>query len=792
MKRNPVFYKDKRGVHAMRQETVDAMIDEMAALGKPRRSRDVSNFAKRESRDDFVTIKNRRHLPRVIEGYFKKATLSRDVFVGQGDEATEIASALRDVGFRSVLTLFPDGAGSVGIRMAELGRYFREASHFKFPKIGQGFTTVASAKERDVNSLVRAMLSLTENGIPSLILTTQAGSHVVVRDAYALKAEQIMGFLKSVMGNSWGKHGVEARTMLQNPLSSIEISELIEDVETQIGMAERYMSSGRLEEAKEWAWRATQTAALARVYMDRGMPEGWQGRYNSKLMYFLHKTSDLRGRLGMGYKNNPTPILYRDNPWLVAGPQVSMYPSREGQDLPAIELPGTAHGAPPALGQAGPSQQHTLSAPGGQSAQVHALPGPSARVKPTNGRKHVSDDERARRARQAGRQRRTSGGKFYDNPGEFYRPNPMAYKLFDTTNGTSQHFKLRDGAEDYVKDKFYQYNRDQLMISRDDLRHALATGNKQDAAHAEQDIEMYKSILNDPSAWHEWMESNSYVIKEQWIDSSKWNQIQWTKSYKTNPQNGFEKVSDVTSKSGRQATFVKYEEDRQVFSVRFVEEKEGKKTGLEVEIAAWPYEARRMWRFVKAKGFTAFLKALKRAGRPIRAKRAYQEGEHRAAPIGAAPTRSAYVPAPEAPYVPSTELDYPGWGSEPEVEPKPYHGWGPAIQRRYPKSGPSDLPAYEPGPLPKTGWGSPPPPPPTQEEEDDAVRSAMHTADQVAHEVGERDFPSAMNNLMRLREIVDRAIGRRYRSAWHAIQTQWQRALRMVEGTWPGKIKEIR
>jgi hypothetical protein len=551
--------------------------------------------------------------------------------------------------------------------------------------------------------------------------------------------------------------------VIQNPLSSQELSEIVDDIELHIKLAEEKLAAGDIQGAREWTWRAGQTASTARVYMDPGMPEEWRDRYDKKLMYYIRKASMLRAKLETGYSNNPSsgPVLYRntssdnpggngagvseglrsalvsivtaskarpgslldyaatyamqildgrvsssdheamksqilyilsnlgawrgpeavaarntlkaalkeyggyrDNPWLVAGPQVGLYPGQPGQIGQEIPQAGTAN----------------MIEATGMAKPAVAIPSPGQAVKRPDGRHNprLSEDERARRSRVARRQRRTSGGKFYDNPSEFYRPNPR--------------------------------------------------------------------------------------LPER--------------------ESRFEKVYEESSKDGRCAAFVRYDSSWQLFTVRYIEEKEGKKTGLEVDVAAYPPEAKSMWRFVKEKGFTAFLKALKRAGRSVRAKRAYQEAEHAlgVAPMGATPP------------VPSREDVYPGWGSDLPPAPKPYSGWGaydPA-PRRYPQvQSYPDLPTEQTS-FPHPGWGTPLPPPPTQREEDDAIRSAIHASDQVAHEVGERDFSSAIHNLMRLRDIMTRATERKYRSAWHAIQAQWQRARSMIEAAWPGRIKETR
>jgi hypothetical protein len=151
-------------------------------------------------------------------------------------------------------------------------------------------------------------------------------------------------------------------------------------------------------------------------------------------------------------------------------------------------------------------------------------------------------------------------------------------------------------------------------------------------------------------------------------------------NYGRNPDDsGFIKISEYEKGDASISTFVKYDPSWQLFTVRHVEEREGKKTGFEVDIAAHNDEARRMWRFVKANGFTAFLKAMRKANRHIRAKRAYEETATQVVsgpPMGAStPTwggvasRSYVAPVEQLP-TESLPLGSSGWGHAPRTTPE--------------------------------------------------------------------------------------------------------------------------
>lgn len=331
---------------------------------------------------------------------------------------------------------------------------------------------------------------------------------------------------------------------------------------------------------------------------------------------------------------------YKDNPWLVAGPQVGFTDFKPGGDLKQVD-------ASVKQIEIGQEQQPALPAPASDPSA------PAEKVK-----RVLRPEEIERRRRSIRRQRRDRvTGKFYDNPGtEIYRPNPG--------------------------------------------------------------------------------------------DSS------------------FTKVHESAKKGVSTACFVKYDPSWQLFTVRHVEEREGKKTGFEVDVAAHADEARRMWRFVKARGFAAFLKALKRASRPIRAKRAYEE------------TATQVEPGPQKAPVPT----WGGWGGVPHVATKV-----PAQPTMIPVQ--EELPF---GPLPQEGQQDLQFEKPLSFEEDEATSAALNAVDQVKHEAGEGDYLGAIQNLMKIRNLMIRAQERGYVSAWHGIQSAFTRAREIIERTWPGKIRGIR
>lgn len=190
---------------------------------------------------------------------------------------------------------------------------------------------------------------------------------------------------------------------------------------------------------------------------------------------------------------------FRQNPWLVAGPQVGF------MDTPPNQTPQ----APQAMTQ--------IEQPEGQQL----LPAPSST--PPEGdekrrRRRVSPETSRLRSRSAKRQRRNRAGKFYDNPGpEIYRPNP-----------------------------------------------------------------------NYPQA----KDDGEFIL-----------------------------VHDIHKKGYASQTFVKYDPEWQVLTVRSVQVQGDHQNSVEIDVSAYPSEARRMWRFVKEKGFPAFLKALKKAKRAVRGRR---------------------------------------------------------------------------------------------------------------------------------------------------------------------------
>ncbi len=458
-------------------------------------------------------------------------------------------------------------------------------------------------------------------------------------------------------------------------------------------------------------WRDVRTYGLAEAfvylkgYADQGL---WNGDLN-EVKQQVNKMLAQHGRVRR----------FNNNPWLVAGPQVNLY-----------DQPGMAMAS--ATGQQVPAQVTPVDV---STHPLKALPAPGNGGEPQRVRAErspVGERERARRHRFAMRQRRDSRtGKFYDNPSqthEIYRPNPYAYRVWDWAEGgytgemsprqrkaqnytgyAGDWFKTEQSAEDEMRKRYL----DDVKMKMDEAR---ASGDT-------DEVQYYKDLYAHPEDWRQYWESE---IKPVWVDSKDWNKIPFTSPYKKNPyaknppdSSGFEKIAE--SKKGENATaiYVKYDQAWQVLTVRYVEQVGKQKKGLEVEVAAYPGEAQRMWRFVKKHGFSAFLKAIKKAGRTVRAKRAYEE----------ATTESTY--------------------KQPEL------------------------------------FGS-------QHEEDDVVRFAIATADQVAHEVQERDFNQAVQNLMRLREIMIRAQERKYTGAWQQLQAQWEKARNLIEGAWPGKIKGIK
>lgn len=355
---------------------------------------------------------------------------------------------------------------------------------------------------------------------------------------------------------------------------------------------------------------------------------------------------------------------YKDNPWLVAGPQVGFTDFKPGGDLKQIDAP---------------QQQAQQTAMGKQ----HALPAPvatGAAPSTEKVKRVLRPEEIERRRHSIRRQRRDKQtGKFYDNPGsEIYRPN-------------------------------YGRNPEESVFTK-----------------------VYESSKGDVSS----------------------------------------------------ACFVKYDPSWQLFTVRYVEGHEGKKTGFEVDVAAHADEARRMWRFVKAKGFSAFLKALKRTNRHIRAKRAYEET---AVQVMSWPPMGASTPTWGGGRPPVRPVSWGGGGEIESIEtPAPIHIPGPTmipVQEELAFGKPT---------MPTWGVAYSPPAPVTESEQDEAIRAALNAVEQVKHEVDENDYVGAIQNLMKIRNLMIRAQERGYASAWHGIQSAFTRALEMIERTWPGKIRGIR
>ena len=428
-------------------------------------------------------------------------------------------------------------------------------------------------------------------------------------------------------------------------------------------------------------WRDVRTYGLAEAfvylkgYADQGL---WNGDLN-EVKAQVNKMLAQHGRVRR----------FNNNPWLVAGPQVNLY-----------DQPGMAIGAQPS---AVPAQVTPVDIAGHPTP---ALPAPGGSPATSSQRSPVGERERARRHRFAIRQRRDPRtGKFYDNPGaEIYRPNPYAYRVWKYMDSeyTDEWYKTAQSAEDHQKQQYLDWIKGEMDYAR--------------KTNDTQRLQELKDEFTHPN----WRESWDSDVRPVWVDSAKWKTLKFTTPYAKNPDSsGFEKIAE--SKKGENATaiYVKYDQAWQVLTVRYVETVGKQKKGLEIEVAAYPSEAQRMWRFVKKNGFSAFLRAIKKAGRTVRAKRAYEE----------ATTESTY--------------------KQPEL------------------------------------FGS-------HYEEDDVVRFAIATADQVAHEVQERDFNQAVQNLMRLREIMIRAQERKYAGAWQQIQAQWEKARNLIEGAWPGKIKGIK
>jgi hypothetical protein len=197
------------------------------------------------------------------------------------------------------------------------------------------------------------------------------------------------------------------------------------------------------------------------------------------------------------------------------------------------------------------------------------------------------------------------------------------------------------------------------------------------------------------------------------------------------------------------ATFAKYDPSWQVLTIRHTEQAGSRRASLEIEVSVYEDEAARMCRFVKAKGFSALLKALKRAKRPIRARRAFEESVKvrtgSSAPSG--PPRTGMIPVP-------TPVSYPSL--------PPMRGEVQYVPHASKRS------------------------------EDETIRLALSLGDHVVARAAEKDFEKAMSCLMALHRLLDETVAARMVVALHTVQVQLQRALDTVEYTWPGAIKRIK
>lgn len=197
--------------------------------------------------------------------------------------------------------------------------------------------------------------------------------------------------------------------------------------------------------------------------------------------------------------------------------------------------------------------------------------------------------------------------------------------------------------------------------------------------------------------------------------------------YRPNPSE--DDFTTVSSRGGKSVGF-KYDSTWQRVTIRVSEESANRRTVFEIDIPAYPNEAQSMLHYLRTHGFVRFTKAMKKAGRRVTGRRQYQETIH-------------------------TSFKSPMGG------------------------------ALE-GPTPSWSWGGKPSIPQSRYSSDEHLaQDAIRLADQVAHEVQERDLQGALMNLKALLDLVNEAASFGHRSAWSIVQRQYARAKGLVDAMWP-------
>jgi hypothetical protein len=673
----------------------------------------------------FVTIKNNDDLMSTVEFFVQSARRPVTVGVGNIKEMKYLYEFLRDEKIKSNVMNQGDIA-IVNVNRADVREYLNVIPGGPRP-IGEDVALLMTSSEGETDKMLAMAQALVGVGIPVFILAWKPGQMAMVTAKQEVHRAKDILKQSAQFAKALGLPG-QPTTFRYNPLSSPDMSALIEEMQKILESAMSQAQQGRGEEATALSWRLSQLATTAQSYMDPEMPQEWQDRYRQKTMYYMRMASGLREKTGMRYRKNPTngnrppyepfsPSGGAGEPTVVSGEkQTRMYRLLSMKHALKLETKGMKMSRGISVfsmvkrefGFRGSKErvydqfvkmvddvlQGKIPMPGWQEVpnawkgghdippETHAHPS-----EPMHDNRSFSNNPWLVAGPQVG---------FTDTPpgGQQAIPHKATPVGISQEGGPTNLPSIEMDARGTPPPKLTKSGRERVPVSQEERARRSRFALRQ---------------RKDPR-------------------TGKFYDNPQTEEYRPNPHEApseFTKISDSRKGDLSYSTYVKYDPEWQVFTVRHVEEKDGERTGLEVDVAAYQSEALRMWRFVKKNGFTVFLKALKKANRTIRAKRAYKES--------AAPVEVVHMP-------------------KAEIRTAAHH----------------------------------------QREEDDVVRFAIQTADQVAHEVEERDFNQAVSNLMRLREMMVRAQERKYVGSWQAIQSQWERARSLVEGAWPGRIKAIR